>query len=82
MSDTGSQTTSGGITFFGLWQVINFVLYFEVDAPWNKVQHWPFWSWLNVESVMFPTVLALTIAVVVLVIMVIVGVVVAVFSNG
>lgn len=32
-------TASGGLGFFGAWQVINLVLATGIDAPWNKVQH-------------------------------------------
>lgn len=80
MSDISSSSTSAGIGFFGLWQVLNFVLYWGIDAPWNRVQRWPFWSWLNVESVSFPTIAGLFIAVVILAIMGIVALVVAAVS--
>lgn len=56
--------SNAGVDSFGLWQGANFVLYLGVDAEWNKVQHWPFFDWFNVESVLFPTVIGVTVAIV------------------
>lgn len=64
---SGSNIASSGLGFFGLWQVLYFTLYAAIDAPWNKVQNWPFFDWWNVSSVAFPTVLSVTLALIAIV---------------
>lgn len=59
-----ADTASSAFGFFGVWQGIYLAMHFGIDAEWNKVQDWPFWAWFEVESVMFPTVLSLAVALV------------------
>lgn len=67
------SSAASGIGFFGVWQVIYIVLALAIDAPWNKVQNWQWFNWLDQNTVLFPTVMGIVTALVI----VCVGVVIA-----